>query len=191
MRSGHAARSPRLVVCALVAAGICFFVPFRLSRDSQGLVAVEQPAHLTCSGAPVRKTSSWLPGNAGALSNLRADEDTVQSYIKNCILSAPKDDQEVTAKVGIVIPAGGTALLSSALAVTTILRSTLMSSLPVEVVYNGQEEYDGGLVNQLHVGVSCYGNNAKTANCTCPLLFNSMPCTQHGSTCFADPAAWH
>lgn len=152
MRSGHAARSPRLVVCALVAAAICFLVPFRLSRDSQNLVAVEQPAHLTCSGAPVRKATSWLPGNAGALSTLRADEDTVQSYIKKCILPASTVNEEARTKVGIVIPAGGTALLSSTLAVTTILRKTLMSTLPVEVVYNGQEEYDGSLVNQLHVG---------------------------------------
>ena len=163
MRSGHAARSPRLVVCALVAAAICFFVPFRLSRDSQGFVANEQPAHLTCSGAPVRKTSSWLPGSAGALSNLRADEDTVRSYIKKCILPATTGHEEARTKIGIVIPAGGTALLSSTLAVTTILRSTLMSALPVEVVYNGQEEYDGPLVNQLHVGITCCGKHDKTS----------------------------
>ena len=163
MRSGHAARSPRLVVCALVAAAICFFVPFRLSRDSQGFVANEQPAHLTCSGAPVRKTSSWLPGSAGALSNLRADEDTVRSYIKKCILPATTGHEEARTKIGIVIPAGGTALLSSTLAVTTILRNTLMSALPVEVVYNGQEEYDGPLVDQLHVGIICCGKHDKTS----------------------------
>ena len=179
MRSGHAARSPRLVVCALVATGICFFVPFRLSRDSQGLVAVEQPAHLTCSGAPVRKTSSWLPGNAGALSNLRADEDTVQSYIQKCVQPATMEDEEARTKVGIVIPAGGMALLSSALAVTTILRKTLMSALPVEVVYNGQEEYDGPLVNQLHVGTGCGGNNGNksawcSANACSPAVL--LPC---------------
>lgn len=157
MRSGHATRSPRLVVCALVAAAICFFVPFKLSRDSQGLVAVEQPAHLTCAGAPVRKSTSWLPGSAGASSNLRADEKTVQSYIKKCILPSATEE-EARAKVGIVIPAGGKALLSSTLAVTTILRKTLMSALPVEVVYNGQEEYDAPLINQLHVSISCSGN---------------------------------
>lgn len=138
----------------------------------------------------MRKTSSWLPGNAGALSNLRADEDTVQSYIKNCILPAPKGDDEVTAKVGIVIPAGGTALLSSALAVTTILRNILESALPVEVVYNGQEEYDGPLANQLHVSVDCYNNNPKaTAHSnTCAKLRHATSVAAHA---WLLPPAWH
>lgn len=158
MRSSYAARSPRLVACALIGTAVCFLVPFKLSHDSPGLVAVEQPAHLTCSGAPVRQATSWLPGKAGALSNLRADEKTVKSYIQNCVVNSAtggEDAKDSRASVGIVIPAGGKALLSSTLAITTVLRKTLMSSLPVEVVYNGQEEHDAPLVSQLQVGISC------------------------------------
>lgn len=156
MRSGHAAR---LLACALIGTAVCFLVPFKLSRDSSGLVAVDQPAHLTCSGAPVRKASSWLPGKPGALRSLHADEKTVARYVKKCIAdlaTGGKDAKASRATVGIVIPAGGKAMLSSTLAVATLLRETLKSSLPLEVVYNGPEEHDAPLISQLQVGVSCF-----------------------------------
>ncbi len=154
MRAGLLPRSPRVVACALIAASVCFFVPFKLSRDSQVLDSIEQPAHLTCSGAPVRKTTSWLPGKIGVLSDLHTDEKTVQHYISKCILPSHTDEDEVKgsgAKVGIAIPAGGKWLLSNTLAVATVLRKTLKSTLPIEVVYNGAEEYDELLVSQLEV----------------------------------------
>ena len=154
MRAGILPRSPRTVACALIAVFVCFFVPFKLSRDSEVLDSVEQPAHLTCSGAPVRKTTSWLPGKAGALTDLHTDEKTVKHYIDKCVLPSRIAEEEVTgsgAKVGIAIPAGGNWLLSNTLAVCTVLRKTLKSALPVEVVYNGPEEYDELLVSQLEV----------------------------------------
>ncbi|KAL3136081.1 hypothetical protein ABBQ32_007105 [Trebouxia sp. C0010 RCD-2024] len=157
MRSGHAAR---LLACALIGTAVCFLVPFKLSRDSSGLVAVDQPAHLTCSGAPVRKASSWLPGKPGALRSLHADEKTVARYVKKCIAdlaTGGKDAKASRATVGIVIPAGGKAMLSSTLAVATLLRETLKSSLPLEVVYNGPEEHDAPLISQLQAlqNVTC------------------------------------
>ena len=154
MRAGSVSKSPRNIACAFIAAAVVFFVPFKLSRDSQVLDSVEQPAHLTCSGAPVRKSSSWLPGKSGALSDLHADEKTVERYISKCVLPSRIDEKEVAgsgANVGIVIPAGGKWLLSNTLAVATVLRNTLKSSLPIEVVYNGVEEYDEVLVGQLEV----------------------------------------
>lgn len=167
MKSGHAAR---LLACALIGTAVCFLVPFKLSRDSSGLVAAEQPAHLTCSGAPVRKASSWLPGKPGALRSLRADEKTVARYIKKCIAdlaTGGEDANASRAKVGIVIPAGGKAMLSSTLAVATLLRETLNSSLPLEVVYNGPEEHDAPLVSQLQVGVGCCKHNGKLCSLPC------------------------
>ncbi|DBA84574.1 TPA: hypothetical protein ACH3X2_006154 [Trebouxia sp. C0005] len=160
MRAGTLPRSPRTVACALIAVSVCFFVPFKLSRDSEVLDSVEQPAHLTCSGAPVRKTTSWLPGKAGALTDLHTDEKTVKHYIEKCVLPSRIAEEEVTgsgAKVGIAIPAGGKWLLSNTLAVCTVLRKTLKSALPVEVVYNGPEEYDELLVSQLEAlpNVTC------------------------------------
>ncbi len=157
MRAGILPRSPRTVACALIAVFVCFFVPFKLSRDSEVLDSVEQPAHLTCSGAPVRKTTSWLPGKAGALTDLHTDEKTVKHYIDKCVLPSRIAEEEVTgsgAKVGIAIPAGGKWLLSNTLAVCTVLRKTLKSALLVEVVYNGPEEYDELLVSQLEVSWS-------------------------------------
>ena len=168
MRSGHAPRSPRLVACALVATVVCFLVPFKLSRDSQVLDAVEQPAHLKCSGAPARKGSSWLPGTAGTLKDLRADEKTVKTYVEKCILSPPTREQEVISaatRAGIVIPAGGKWLLSNTLAVATVLRHALASTLPIEVVYNGQEEYDETLVTQLEVSHCGRMLQLPTRNC--------------------------
>ena len=146
--------SPRIVVCALAGVFVCLFLPLKLSRDSHVLETVDQPAHLTCSGAPVRKSSSWLPGNAGALKDLHADEETVKSYIRKCVLPAHNDQKEVASSgttIGIAIPAGGKWLLSNTLTVCTVLRKTLRSALPVEVVYNGPEEHDERLVGQLKV----------------------------------------
>ena len=154
MRAGILPRSPRTIACALIAVSVCFFVPFKLSRDSEVLESVEQPAHLTCSGAPVRKSTSWLPGKSGALTDLHTDEKTVKHYIDKCVLPSRFEEEEVKgsgATVGIAIPAGGTWLLSNTLAVATVLRETLKSTLPIEVVYNGPEEYDELLVSQLQV----------------------------------------
>ena len=154
MRNGSPSRSPRIVICIVLAASVCFFIPFKLSRDSQVLETVDQPAHLTCSGAPARKSASWIPGNAGALKDLRADEKIVRSYIKKCVLPGRPEKDEVTSTgitTGIAIPAGGKWLLSNTLAVCTVLRNSLRSSLPVEVVYNGPEEYDDLLTGQLQV----------------------------------------
>ena len=157
MRAGLVPRSPRTIACVLIAASVCFLIPFKLSHDSEVLDSVEQPAHLTCSGAPVRKSTSWLPGNAGALKDLRADEKTVKHYIQKCILPSRNSEKTVEttgATIGIAIPAGGKWLLCNTLAMVTVLRRTLKSTLPVEVVYNGQDEYDQMLVGQLQVHFS-------------------------------------
>lgn len=157
MRPGALPRSPRTIACALIAASVCFLIPFKLSHDSEVLDSVEQPAHLTCSGAPVRKSASWLPGKAGALKDLHTDEKTVQQYIRKCI-TRPQEEGKVVpttgSSAGVAIPSGGKWLLSNTLAAVTVLRKTLRSKLPVEVIYNGQEEYDEALCNQLEVRFS-------------------------------------
>lgn len=160
-------------MCALAAVSVCFFLPFKLSRDSQVLETVDQPAHLTCSGAPVRKSSSWLPGNAGALKDLHADEKTVKSYIRKCVLSAHVDQKEAASSgttIGIAIPAGGKWLLSNTLTVCTVLRNTLRSALPIEVVYNGPEEHDELLVGQLEVCCIPYARRGYHLQRACDII---------------------
>ena len=128
-------------------------LPYKIARDSEVLELTEQPVYLSCSGAPIRsRGSSWLPGNAGAVRDLRADQKLVQQYSNRCIKEAEVDIKDTRHTVGIAIPAGGVSLLSNTLAVVTVLRHTLRSVLPVEVIYNGAEEYDEELVTQLEVG---------------------------------------
>lgn len=149
MRGTRIAITPRIVACALIATTFVVFVPYKLARDSEVLESTEQPTYLTCPGAPVRKSGgSWWPGKKGAYRDLRSDEKLVRQYVDRCLTEYEVEDQKTS---GIAIPAGGVELLSNALATVTTLRRTLRSALPVEVIYNGPEEYDEKLVSQLEV----------------------------------------
>ena len=149
MRVGQTSRSPRVIACALIATSLCVFVPYKLARDSEILETTEQPTYLTCAGAPVRKSGgSWWPGKTGAYRDLRSDEKLLRQYVERCITQQQLEDKGTS---GIVIPAGGVNLLSSSLAAVTTLRNTLRSVLPIEVIYNGSEEYDEELIMQLEV----------------------------------------
>ena len=149
MRVSQTSRSPRVIACALIATSLCVFVPYKLARDSEVLEETEQPTYLTCAGAPVRKSGgSWWPGKTGAYKDLRSDEKLVRQYVAKCIT---QEQTENKGTLGIAIPAGGVELLSNSLAAVTTLRNTLGSTLPIEVIYNGPEEYDKSLISQLEV----------------------------------------
>lgn len=171
MRSAPTRRSPRIIACALLSTSLLVFLPYKLARDSKTLELTEQPTYRTCPGAPVRTSGgSWWPGKRGALKDLRSDERLVQQYVDKCIAEQRTDN---TGGSGIAIPAGGIELLSNALVTVTTLRQSLRSILPIEVIYNGLEEYDEKLVSQLEV---------------CPPCLRSLPCLTASTTtqCQAD-----
>lgn len=169
MISGRASRSWGLVAAFALIVSLCFCVKskFETTHDkhqSASLISAVtlRPANIICSEKlslrdSLRKPRSGhgLGEQAEALSNLYANKKAVASYIKNCVAPATLPASAGTKlTTGIVIPAGGKALLSSAIALLTVVRETLKSHLPVEVVYNGQEEYEALLVSQLHVGIA-------------------------------------
>lgn len=146
--------SPKTIGRILLATILCVFLPYKLAHDYdfKSLYTIVQPIHLICREAPVHP--DWSDAAAGADKDLLADRKLVQQYIDvtRCLREAESAEASDSPDThGIVIVSGGVAMLSNSLAVITVLRETLHSVLPIQVVYFGKEEYDEELVAQLQV----------------------------------------
>ena len=144
----------QLLGCVLSAALLFMLLPCKQARES-GYNVTNTPTYLTCMQPPVH--SSKVEGRprqaADVYEQMFADQKLVQQYIQRCLKDAKivHRQNDTRGNAGIAIVSGGVAMLSNTLAVVTILRESLHSALPVEVIYKGQDEYDQALVNQLQV----------------------------------------
>ena len=132
------------------------FLPFKLARGPGyiGISTIEEPVYMSCTKAPVHPSiADWPARAASGNKDLLGDQILVRQYVHHCLQDGTYTNSKngKTETVGIAIVSGGAALLSSTLTVVTILRESLHSVLPVEVIYKGKEEYDEKLIAQLQV----------------------------------------
>ena len=91
----------------------------------------------------------------GNIKRITADWEHISGYVKSCDFQARMKTRSNSAKSrGIVIPSAGHTMFAHTWVVVTILRDTLGCQLPIEVVYNGQEELDVTLAERLKVQTS-------------------------------------
>ncbi|KAL3146379.1 hypothetical protein ABBQ32_003064 [Trebouxia sp. C0010 RCD-2024] len=89
-------------------------------------------------------------GAMGDIKTILADWSHISDYVQSCEF----ESQQLTRNPGnrsqgIVIPSAGHAMFAHTWVVVTILRDTLGCSLPIEIVYNGQEELDATIGEHL------------------------------------------
>ena len=91
-------------------------------------------------------------GALGDIKRITADWQHISAYVQSCDFQARINNSSRLQKSrGIVIPSAGHAMFAHTWVVVTILRETLGCSLPIEIVYNGQEELDVDLAERLKV----------------------------------------
>lgn len=91
-------------------------------------------------------------GAMGDIKTVLADWSHISSYVQSCDFQS----QQLTTNPGkrsqgIVIPSAGHAMFAHTWVVVTILRDTLGCDLPIEIIYNGQEELDASIGEHLKV----------------------------------------
>ena len=83
-----------------------------------------------------------------------ADWAHISAYVQSCEFQSQQHARKPGTKSrGIVIPSAGHAMFAHTWIVVTILQDTLGCNLPIEIVYNGQEELDVTIGEQLKVVV--------------------------------------
>lgn len=93
----------------------------------------------------------------GAMADIKrilADCAHISDYVQSCDFQSQRHAKTTGNRVrGIVIPSAGHDMFAHTWVVVTVLRETLNCTLPIEVIYNGQEELDVSLAESLKVGV--------------------------------------
>ncbi|KAL0031384.1 hypothetical protein WJX79_007994 [Trebouxia sp. C0005] len=98
----------------------------------------------------VPPTLTTEKGAVGDIKRITADWEHISAYVNSCDFQSKQNASNAVSKTrGIVIPSAGHAMFAHTWVVVTILRETLGCSLPIEIVYNGQEELDGDLAERL------------------------------------------
>lgn len=101
----------------------------------------------------VRTLPPTLPTEEGAVGDIKritADWEHISAYVQSCDFQSKQNISNAVSKTrGIVIPSAGHAMFAHTWVVVTILRETLGCSLPIEIVFNGKEELDFDLAEQL------------------------------------------
>lgn len=150
----------------------------RLSR------AAFDVANITCSqhvdtNLPVLNTNHT--GAVADIKRLTADYSHISDHVKSCTFQSQKLSRHQGSRRGIVIPSAGHTMFAHSWVVVTILRETLGCSLPVEVVYNGNEELDQDLALRLEV---CLCLRMKRSNADRQLLGTAPKPTPEQSSLF-------
>lgn len=91
-------------------------------------------------------------GAMGDIKKTLADWAHISSYVQSCEFQSQHSSKKLGAKSqGVVIPSAGHAMFAHTWVVVTIMRDTLGCNLPIEVIYNGQEELDVAIAERLQV----------------------------------------
>ena len=98
-----------------------------------------------------------VSAGGGAMADIKrilADRAHISDYVQSCDFQSQKHAKTPGDKTrGIVIPSAGHDMFAHTWVVVTVLRETLNCTLPIEVIYNGQEELDVSLAKSLKVGI--------------------------------------
>lgn len=136
-------------------------------------------------------------GAVGDIKRITADWEHISAYVQSCDFQSKHNVTNAVSKTrGIVIPSAGHAMFAHTWVVVTILRETLGCSLPIEIVYNGQEELDVDLAERLKVcTISCCSCLAMQTIMFVPLMFllkrlGSAPIAQLTCALAQDAACW-
>lgn len=93
----------------------------------------------------------------GAMADMKrilADRAHISDYVQSCHFQSQRHAKTPGNKTrGIVIPSAGHDMFAHTWVIVMVLRETLNCTLPIEIVYNGQEELDVSLAKSLKVGV--------------------------------------
>ena len=93
----------------------------------------------------------------GAMADIKrilADCAHISDYVQSCDFQSQRHAKTTGNRIrGIVIPSAGHDMFAHTWVVVTVLRETLNCTLPIEVIYNGQEELDVSLAESLKVGI--------------------------------------
>lgn len=123
-------------------------------RDSHRVPAVKRCLPHVNTLPPVVPTDG---GAMGDIKRITADWEHISTYVQSCDFQSNRNGSGGAQKTkGIVIPSAGHAMFAHTWVVVTILRETLGCSLPIEVVYNGEEELDVVLAERLKVCPICH-----------------------------------
>ena len=98
-----------------------------------------------------------VSAGGGAMADIKrilADRAHISDYVQSCDFQSQRQTKTPGNKTrGIVIPSAGHDMFAHTWVVVTVLRETLNCTLPIEVIYNGQEELDVNLAKSLEVGI--------------------------------------
>ncbi len=118
-------------------------------------------------GSTLPPTLPTEEGAVGDIKRITADWEHISAYVQSCDFQSKQNISNAVPKTrGIVIPSAGHAMFAHTWVVVTILRETLGCSLPIEVVFNGQEELDVNLAERLRV--------CTTSCCSCLAMQSIM-----------------
>ena len=94
------------------------------------------------------------PRHSGAVADIKrmtTDYAHISDFVQSCHFRSPQLSRSTSKTRGIVIPSAGHTMFAHTWVVVTILRETLGCTLPIEVIYNGNEELDEQLALRLQV----------------------------------------
>lgn len=97
-----------------------------------------------------------VSAGGGAVADIKrilADHAHISDYVQSCKFQSQQHARTRGRRTrGIVIPSAGHDMFAHTWVVVTVLQDTLNCTLPIEIVYNGQEELDVSLAESLKVG---------------------------------------
>lgn len=99
------------------------------------------------------------PKHKGAVADIKrmtADYAHVSAFIQSCEFKSNQLSSNTKRTKGIAIPSAGHTMFAHTWVVVTILREALGCKLPIEVIYNGQDEYDEELALRMEVSPHLY-----------------------------------
>lgn len=98
-------------------------------------------------------TTSAGGGAVADIKRILADRAHISDYVQSCKFQSQQRTRTRGRKTrGIVIPSAGHDMFAHTWVVVKVLQDTLNCTLPIEIVYNGQEELDISLAESLKVG---------------------------------------
>ena len=90
-------------------------------------------------------------GAVADIKRMTADYAHISAFVQSCDFKAKQIGSKTSKTRGIVIPSAGHTMFAHSWVVVTVLRETLGCTLPIEIIYNGQDELDQDLALRLQV----------------------------------------
>lgn len=108
-------------------------------------------------------------GAVADIKRMTADYAHITAYVQSCEFQSRQLSNKTQKTRGIVIPSAGHTMFAHTWVVVTILREALGCTLPIEVIYNGKEEFDNNLALRLEVSQTLLALTMPTKHCTLKL----------------------